>query len=199
MRQPSRRPARSLSSSPSQATRLRMALSPAWRGPAGTSPGWPLWARRWWASSWSCSKRSPPRSPAWPFSRTRAITATPPRCDRRRARPGPSGCVLVLRDGLFLAQRTQIAALAAKSRLPVVYGFREEAEAGGLMAYGADVALMYRRAATYVDRILKGAKPADLPVEQPTKFDLIINLKTAKALGLTIPPSLLQRADQIIQ
>jgi len=110
-----------------------------------------------------------------------------------------AGGVLVLRDGLFLAQRTQIAALAAKSRLPVVYGFREEAEAGGLMAYGADVALMYRRAATYVDRILKGAKPADLPVEQPTKFDLIINLKTAKALGLTIPPSLLQRADQIIQ
>ena len=110
-----------------------------------------------------------------------------------------AGGVLVLRDPLFLTQRTKIAALAAKSRLPAVYGFREEAEAGGLMAYGASVPLMYRRAATYVDKILKGAKPADLPVEQPTKFELVINLKTAKALGLTIPPSLLQRADEVIQ
>ena len=110
-----------------------------------------------------------------------------------------TGGVLVLRDGLFLAQRTQIAALAAKNRLPAVYGFREQAEAGGLMAYGASVPLMYRRAATYVDKILKGAKPADIPVEQPTKFELVINLKTAKALGLTIPPSLLQRADELIQ
>ncbi len=110
-----------------------------------------------------------------------------------------AGGVLVLRDALFLAQRTQIAALAAKSRLPAVYGFREQAEAGGLMAYGANVSLMYWRAATYVDKILKGARPADLPVEQPTKFELVINLKTAKALGLTIPPSLLQRADEVIQ
>ena len=110
-----------------------------------------------------------------------------------------TGGVLVLRDGLFLAQRTQVAALATKSRLPAIYGFRESAEAGGLMAYGANVPLMYRRAATYVDKILKGAKPADLPVEQPTKFDLVINLKAAKALGLTIPPSLLQRADEVIQ
>ncbi len=110
-----------------------------------------------------------------------------------------AGGVLVLRDALFLAQRTQIAALAAKSRLPAMYGLREEAEAGGLMAYGASVPVMYRRAATYVDKILKGAKPADLPVEQPTKFELVINLKTAKALGLTIPPSLLQRADELIQ
>ena len=110
-----------------------------------------------------------------------------------------AGGVLVLRDPLFLTQRTKIAALAAKSRLPAVYGFREEAEAGGLMAYGASVPLMYRRAATYVDKILKGAKPGDLPVEQPTKFELVINLKTAKALGLTIPQSLLQRADEVIQ
>jgi putative ABC transport system substrate-binding protein len=110
-----------------------------------------------------------------------------------------AGGVLVLRDALFLAQRAQIAALAAKSRLPAVYGIKAEAEAGGLMAYGANIPHMYRRAATYVDKILKGAKPGDLPVEQPTKFELVINLKTAKALGLTIPPSLLQRADEVIR
>ena len=110
-----------------------------------------------------------------------------------------AGGVLVLRDSLFSAQRTQIAALAAKSRLPAVYGLREEAEAGGLMAYGANVPLMYRRAATYVDKILKGAKPADLPVEQPTKFELVVNLKTAKALGLTIPQSILVRADEVFR
>ncbi len=110
-----------------------------------------------------------------------------------------AGGVLVLRDGLFLAQRTQITALAATSRLPAVYGIREEAEAGGLMAYGASLADSWRRAATYVDKILKGAKPADLPVEQPTKFELVINLKTAKALGLKIPQSLLLRADEIIR
>ena len=110
-----------------------------------------------------------------------------------------AGGVLVLRDAVFRAQRAQIVALAAKSRLPAVYGLREQAEAGGLMAYGASVPELFRRAATYVDKILKGAKPADLPVEQPTKFELVINLKTAKALGLTIPPSLLQRADQVIQ
>ncbi len=110
-----------------------------------------------------------------------------------------AGGVLVLRDAVFRAHRAQIVALAAKSRLPAVYGLREEAEAGGLMAYGASVPQMFRRAATYVDKILKGAKPADLPVEQPTKFELVINLKTAKALGLTIPPSLLGQADQVIQ
>ena len=109
-----------------------------------------------------------------------------------------AGGILVLRDAVFRAQRAQITALAAKSRLPAVYGLREEAEAGGLMAYGASVPQMFRRAATYVDKILKGAKPADLPVEQPTKFELVINLKTAKALGLTIPPSLLGRADHVI-
>jgi len=107
--------------------------------------------------------------------------------------------LLVVRDAMVFAQRNEIAALAAKGRLPAVYGFRENAEAGGLMAYGANVPLLYYRAATYVDKILKGARPADLPVEQATKFELVINLKTAKALGLTIPPSLLARADQVIE
>jgi putative tryptophan/tyrosine transport system substrate-binding protein len=110
-----------------------------------------------------------------------------------------AGGVVVLRDAVFLTQRAQIVALAAKRRLPAVYGFREQAEAGGLMAYGASVPQLFRRAATYVDKILKGAKPADLPVEQPTKLELVINLKTAKPLGLTIPPSLLGQADQVIQ
>jgi putative tryptophan/tyrosine transport system substrate-binding protein len=92
-----------------------------------------------------------------------------------------------------------IAELAAKHRLPAIYRSMEYIEAGGLMAYGTNYPDLYRRAATYVDKILKGARPADLPIEQPTKFELIINLKTAKALGLTIPPPLLLRADEVIQ
>jgi ABC-type uncharacterized transport system substrate-binding protein len=110
-----------------------------------------------------------------------------------------AGGLIVLRDAVFRAQRAQIVALAAKNRLPAVYGLREEAEAGGLIAYGASVPQNFRRAATYVDKILKGAKPADLPVEQPTKLELVINLKTARALGLTIPPSLLGQADEVIE
>ncbi len=107
--------------------------------------------------------------------------------------------LVVLPDAIFLNLRARIAGLASKSRLPAMYGFREEAEAGGLMSYGASLPELIRRAAGYVDRILKGAKPADLPVERPTRFELVINLKTAKALGLTIPQSLLLRADEVIQ
>ena len=107
--------------------------------------------------------------------------------------------LVVVIDPLTVRYRGRIAELAAKNRLPAMYGFREFAEAGGLMAYGANVAELCRRAATYVDKILKGAKPGDLPVEQPTKFEFVVNLKTAKALGLTIPPALLGRADEVIQ
>ncbi len=110
-----------------------------------------------------------------------------------------AGALVVLADAMLVNQRTHIAELAAKRRLPAVYGVREYAEAGGLMAYSANRLDSYRRAATYVDKILKGAKPADLPVEQPTRFELVINLKTAKALGLRIPQSVLIRADQVIQ
>jgi len=98
-----------------------------------------------------------------------------------------------------LLSRGQIASFAQRNRRPSIYGQKEYVDAGGLMSYGPSLSDQFRRAATYVDKILKGAKPADLPVEQPTKFDLVINLKSAKALGLTIPQSVLQRADQVIQ
>ena len=100
---------------------------------------------------------------------------------------------------MFVNERSRLVDLAAKHRLPAVYAWREFVEAGGLMAYGPNVADLFRRAATYVDKILKGAKPGDLPVAQPTKFELVINLKTAKALGLTISQDLLFRADKVIQ
>jgi putative ABC transport system substrate-binding protein len=108
------------------------------------------------------------------------------------------GGLILITDPLTLRYRTQVVQLAANCRLPTIYSFGEFARVGGLLAYGASVAGMFHRAAAFVDRILRGAKPADLPVEQPTKFELVINLKTAKALGLTIPPSLLLRADQVI-
>ena len=109
------------------------------------------------------------------------------------------GALLILPDPLTNTYQARIVKLAAKRRLPTMFTQRPPVGAGGLMSYGASYADLFRRAATYVDKILKGAKPTDLPVEQPTKFDLVINLKTAKALGLTIPPSLLQRADQVIE
>jgi putative ABC transport system substrate-binding protein len=107
--------------------------------------------------------------------------------------------LLVVAEGLFLRHRARLADLEAKYRLPSMHGLKENVEAGGLMSYGPSIVAAFRRAAVFVDKILKGAKPGDLPVEQPTKFELVINLKTAKALGLTIPPSLLQRADQVIE
>ena len=107
--------------------------------------------------------------------------------------------VIVLTDVIFNEHRGRIAELAAKGRLPAVYGLPEHVEAGGLMAYCASRAELFRRAATYVDKILKGAKPADLPIEQPTRFELIVNLRTARALGITIPASILVRADRVIE
>ncbi len=112
---------------------------------------------------------------------------------------GHAEALVVMSDALFLAQREQIVTLATRSHLPAVYEFREFADARGLMSYGPSIAELYRRLATYVDKILKGAKPSELPVEQPTKIELVINLKTAKALGLTIPQSVLIRADEVIQ
>ena len=102
-------------------------------------------------------------------------------------------------DPLTLRYRETIVRLAAQTRLPAVYGFGEFVRSGGLIAYGPRVSDQARRAAAYVDRILNGSKPADLPVEQPAEFELVINVRTAKALGLTLPPSLLQRADQVIE
>ena len=110
-----------------------------------------------------------------------------------------AGALIVLTGPMSFGARGRITELAARNRLPAVYGIKEAAKVGGLMTYGVDFVHLYRRAATYVDKILKGAKPGDLPVEQPTKFDLVVNLKTAKALGLTIPQGVLAQADEVIE
>jgi putative tryptophan/tyrosine transport system substrate-binding protein len=107
--------------------------------------------------------------------------------------------LLVLTDAMFNAQRQQIVELAASSRIPAIYDFKEFAEAGGLMSYGADIDDVYRRAAIYVDKIIKGSKPGEIPVEQPTDFQFVINLKAAKQIGVTIPPYVLARADRVIK
>ena len=115
------------------------------------------------------------------------------------AMKGRADALITLPDAMLWNQRLQVASLAAKHRLPALFPEREFVDAGGLLSYGPSVPASFHRAATYVDKLLKGAKPADLPVEQPTKFELVINLKTAQALGLTIPPTLLFQADKVIQ
>jgi ABC-type uncharacterized transport system substrate-binding protein len=110
-----------------------------------------------------------------------------------------AGALIVVEDGLTLARRAQIVDFVAGLRLPAIYGLKEFVEAGGLVSYGAHLADLYRRAASHVDKILKGAKPADLPVEQPTRFELLVNVRTAKALGLELSPMLLARADEVIE
>lgn len=117
----------------------------------------------------------------------------------RAASAARAGALITLRNPLIVVHRTQLVALAAQTRMPVMYDEREFIDAGGLMAYGANLDDLYRRIAVYADKILKGAKPADLAIEQPTRFELIINLKAAKALGLTIPKSVLLRADDVIE
>jgi putative ABC transport system substrate-binding protein len=119
--------------------------------------------------------------------------------DRVFSQARGASALIQLDDVIFTSHRAQVVELAVKHRLPAMYGFKEFVDAGGLMAYGPDYPDLYRRAATYLDKIFRGARPGDLPIEQPTKFELVINLKTAKALGLTIPPSLLGRADEVIQ
>jgi ABC-type uncharacterized transport system substrate-binding protein len=113
--------------------------------------------------------------------------------------PAHYGAVCIVADTLFISERRQIVKLAMTHRLPTMHQSREEAEAGGLMSYGPDPTDFFRRGATYVDGIIKGAKPAELPFQQPTKFELVINLATARALGLTIVPTLLVRADKVIE
>jgi putative ABC transport system substrate-binding protein len=107
--------------------------------------------------------------------------------------------LMVLQDGMFVTQQKQIVDLAAKAQMPAIYAVQDFVEAGGLMFYGVDLPDMYKRAASHVDKILKGAKPADLPIEQPTKFQLVINLKSAKGLGIKIPDSIMLRADKVIE
>jgi putative tryptophan/tyrosine transport system substrate-binding protein len=111
----------------------------------------------------------------------------------------PNTGLIVMPDIFILAHREQIIALAAQHRLPAAYAYRLFPASGGLMSYGTDLVDLFRRAAPYVDRILKGKKPSDLPVQTPTKYELVVNLNTAKALGLTIPPALLARADEVIE
>ena len=111
----------------------------------------------------------------------------------------PNSGLIVMPDSFLVAHRVEVTSLAARHHLPAVYPFRFWAERGGLLSYGNDQRDNYRRAATYVDRILRGAKPSELPVQAPVKFELVINLKTAKALGFTVPPTLIARADEVIE
>jgi len=153
----------------------------------------PLYAAYWAGAQSACA--------ALGLVSLRVVASTPAQLDaaveqmvRQRAQ-----AIVVTSDGMYFTKRAKLQELMQTTRLPVAYALRDHVVAGGLLSYGYDIAANYRNAAKYVDRILKGAKPAELPIEQATKFDLLINLKTAKALGITIPQSLLLRADDVIQ
>jgi hypothetical protein len=176
-------------------------------------------------STWNCSKRCCPASPAWRCWSTPRILTSPPFCTKRCVPSGRLGCtcaawksamsrdwtrpsvliavpveaLIVAPDTLLLSQRHRIVEFANKHRLPVISEIKAFAEAGGLLIYGASLLAQWQRAAYYVDRLLKGAKPDELPVERPTTFELVIYLQTAKALGLTISPMLLFQADEVLQ
>ena len=220
---------RALSPSFSRTLPIRSAAasSRALRGQAATSPVSSILSRRWPASGWSCSRRLRRASPGSPSCSTRqrrhyaeiylnpfkaaaasfaveAIAA--PVHDTSeletvvaaQARE-PNGGLIVMPDTFLIAHRAEVTSLAARYRLPAVYPYRFFTELGGLLSYGNDLLDNFRRAATYADRILKGAKPSELPVQAPVKFELVINLKTAKALGLDVPLHLQQRADEVIE
>ena len=149
-------------------------------------------------SSWQAAETAA-RTRGWKVVSLEVSAAAGVEVAFKRAAAAGAGALLVIGGGRLFGQRQQVVDLAAANRLPAMYSLRPFVDAGGLMSYGADLTDSYRRAATFVDRILKGAKPAEMPIEQPTKFELVINLKTAKALGLAIPRSLLARADQVVE
>jgi putative tryptophan/tyrosine transport system substrate-binding protein len=146
------------------------------------------------------------RRPVAAAARTLGVEVTPSQIVRAEeiapvfdANKGRAGALYVVGDTLMNSNRVRIATLAVAARLPTMYVHRDYVEAGGLISYGSNIQNLFRRAAELVDKILRGAKPGNLPVEQPTKFDLVVNLTTAKALGLEVPPTLLARADEVIE
>jgi putative ABC transport system substrate-binding protein len=164
----------------------------------GTAPVAVLWDPRISRAAWQATE-SAARDRKWKLLSLEIRHAAEIEKAFKTATDARAGALLVAPSGLPDAQARRIAELAAKSRLPVMYAFRFYVEAGGLISYGVDLSENYRRAAVFVNKILKGAKPADLPIEQPTKFELVINLKAASSIGLTIPQPLLSRADEVIQ
>jgi putative ABC transport system substrate-binding protein len=164
----------------------------------GAAPVGVLWDPRISRQAWHAAE-SAARGPKWKLLSLEIRDAAEIEKAFQTATGARAGALLVAPSGLPDAQARRIAELAAKNRLPAMYAFRFYVEAGGLISYGVDLKENYRRAPVFVDKILRGAKPADLPIEQPTKFELVINLKAARTIGLTIPQPLLSRADEVIQ
>lgn len=157
-----------------------------------------LWDRPFSVSSWQ-SAEEVGRTRGWQLHSVEVMPGEPIEAAFKAAADAQAGALLVFAPGRLFAFQREVAELAARYRLPAMYHLRPYVDAGGLVSYAANLAETWRRAATFVDRILKGAKPEDLPVEQPTKLELVINLRAAKALGLTIPPALLAMADELIE